>query len=50
MLPSNSLLVHFDSQKDLVLACNVSPYGIGAVLSHVLEDKSERPIGLPLEH
>ena len=41
---SNSLLVHFDPDKHLVLACDASPYGIGAVLSHQMEDGSERPI------
>ena len=43
-LQQNSLLVHFDPKKKLVLACDASPYGVGAVLSHVMEDGSERPI------
>ena len=38
------LLIHFDLQKSLVLACDVSPYGVGAVLSHILPDGSEKPI------
>ena len=45
-LQQNSLLVHFDPKKRLVLACDASPYGIGAVLSHVMEDGTERPYSL----
>ena len=33
-LQSDALLVHFDLNKPLVLACDASPYGCGAVLSH----------------
>ena len=43
-LTSDCLLVHFDPQKPLTLACDASPYGVGAVMSHRLQDGSERPI------
>ena len=41
---SNALLVHFDPDKELLLTCNASPYGIRAVLAHRWPDRSERPI------
>ena len=43
-LQADSLLIHFDPMKPLVLACDASDYGIGAVLSHIMEDGQERPI------
>ena len=44
-LQADSLLIHYDPSKPLVLACDASRCGIGAVLSHVTEDQQERPIG-----
>ena len=43
-LMSVELLVHFDANKDIVITCDASQYGVGAVMSHIMEDKSESPI------
>ena len=45
LLTSSSLLVHFNPKLKLILACDPSAYGIGAVLAHKYPDGSERPIG-----
>ena len=44
LLTTSKILTHFDSDKPLVLACDTSPYGIGAVLSHVVNENKEQPI------
>ena len=43
-LTSDCILTHFDPTKALVLACDASPYGIGAVLSHRMKDGLDKPI------
>ena len=43
-LLSAKVLMHYDANLPLVLACDASSYGIGAVISHVLENGDERPI------
>jgi hypothetical protein len=44
LLKSAEVLVHFDPEKPLVVACDASPYGVGAVLAHEMPDGSERPV------
>ncbi|XP_068150236.1 uncharacterized protein [Drosophila tropicalis] len=44
LVTSQNVLMHFDSKLPVSLTCDASPYGIGAVLSHKLQDGSEKPI------
>ena len=39
LLTLSCILTHHDPSKPLVVACDTSPYGIGAVLSHKLGDE-----------
>ena len=52
-LISADLLIHFDPDLPLVLACDASAYGIGVISAHVMPDGTERPIAYAsrtLEH
>ena len=44
VLSSDQVLVHSDPNKTLVIACDASNVGIGAVLVHLYPDGSERPV------
>ena len=41
-------MVHYDNARPLVLACDASPYGLGAVLLHIIEDGQECPVAYAL--
>ena len=43
-LTSDSLLAHYNPNAELILSCNASPYGVGAVLSHRFSEGTERPV------
>ena len=44
LLCSATLLVHYDPEKPLILHCDASPYGLGSVLAHTVQDGTGRPI------
>ena len=43
-LAAKTLLVHFDASRDLILTCDASSRGIGAVLAHVGDGGEELPL------
>ncbi|XP_058024044.1 uncharacterized protein K02A2.6-like, partial [Ahaetulla prasina] len=44
LVSSDSLLIQYNGTLPLVLVCDASPYGVGAVLSHRLPNGTEAPI------
>ena len=45
LLLSSQVLVHYDPDQEIVLACDASESGIGVVLSHRQPDSTNKPIG-----
>ncbi|CAM4647097.1 unnamed protein product [Lepidochelys kempii] len=43
-LLNSEVVTHFDPSLPLQLACDASPYGVGAVVSHIMPLGQERPI------
>lgn len=46
LLTFDTTLVHYDLKRCLTLTCDSSEYGVGAVLSHTMDDEQERPVAL----
>ena len=44
LFASGCLLVHYDPSKELVVACDTSLWGVGAVFSHREDDGQKKPI------
>lgn len=40
----NHVLIHYDPKKELILTCDASQYGVGAVLSHIMPNGNEKPV------
>ena len=43
-LAKSPVLVHYDPTRQLTIATDASPYAVGAVLSHIEDDGTEKPI------
>lgn len=44
LLVSAAVLAHYDPKKPVVVVCDASQYGVGAVLAHREDSGAERPI------
>ena len=44
MLEAARVLTHYDPSKPMVLSCDASPCGVGAVLSHISDSGQEMPV------
>ena len=47
-LVADKVLVPYDEKRKLILTCDASPYGVRAMISHMMDDGEERPIAFAL--
>lgn len=44
LLSSDLTLVNYEIERELLLICDSSSYGVGAIIAHVMDDGTERPV------
>jgi len=44
LLSQVTALAHYDVKRTLKLYCDVSAYGLGVCLVHIMDDNSEKPV------
>ncbi|KAL0821292.1 hypothetical protein ABMA28_005891 [Loxostege sticticalis] len=44
LIASDLTLVGYELNRDLLLICDSSEYGLGAIIAHVMDDGTERPV------
>ena len=44
LLASSEVLAHYDASKPVILVVDISSHGLGAVISHQIDNSEERPI------
>lgn len=44
LLVSEAVLAHYNCDRKLILDCDALRYGIGAIISHVMDDGTEQPV------
>lgn len=49
LIKDTTVLANYDEDKPLILSCDVSPYGVGAVLAQVDSQGREAPIAFALQ-
>lgn len=44
LVTSETVLTHFDPERPMILACDASAYSLGAVLSQIAQEGTEKPV------